>query len=371
MTRRDAETGVIVWDRGLRLFHWMLVATVLTCLLTGLLSPLLWLRIHLIAGALIGLLLFWRVVWGVFGTAYARFASFAYSPRAVLDHLHELGRGHALRHLGHNPLGAMMVFALLLVLATIAATGLAALGGVDKQGPLAAAVNFAAGSQLLEIHRVLAWLLVAMIAAHVVGVLVESWRTHENLTGAMLTGRKPAELIREAPGREPRTRLASVIVIAGSIGAAVVIAGLAELPARGVPPATPNPTFALQCGACHFAYPPSLAPAAVWGAILDDPLHHFGANASLGALADAIRSYMLGNSAEHWDTLPAIRFRPRDPTDPLRITATPFWREIHAGIPASVFAAPKVGGKGACDACHRDAATGLFAPQEIVVPVPW
>lgn len=357
-----------VWDLGVRAFHWSLAATMTAALLTGFLAPRTWLRVHLIVGCVIAGLVFARVVWGVLGTAYARFASFAFPPPEVVRHLRGFIGGHPHRFIGHNPLGAMMVFGLLAVIAALTISGAVALGGVVKQGPLGAFVSFAAGQGALQAHYILATVVAVMIGLHLAGVALESALTRENLTRAMITGRKEAVSSLPAPPSAPR--LAAVIVVGGLSAGAAGIAALANLPPRGVPPATLDPTWALQCGACHFAYPPSLAPAAVWVSILGDLKHHpGGADASLSPqLVAQLRAYAVANSAEHWDTLPAHEFRVRDPTDPWRITATPYWRRMHSDIPDAVFAEDAVGSKGACDACHRDAATGQFAPQKIRVP---
>ncbi len=356
-----------VWDRGIRLFHWTLVLAVSAAAVTGFILGKTWLRWHLIAGGTIAALLLWRVVWGTLGGPYARFAGFAYPPRTVLAYLRG---GPRLRYLGHNPLGALMVFALLLVLAAILLSGTITLGGMLKQGPLRAFLSYATGRQTLGIHRKLAWLLLGMIAAHIGGVAFESWRERENLVRAMLTGRKaaapPAVAIapaRAAPGR------AAWLTLGLGCGGAAVIAGLAALPGRGVPPETLDTVFAEQCGSCHLAFPPSLAPAATWNAILDRMNAHFGRDTGLPPpMIAQLRVYLDANAAEHWDTLPSWRLRTPDPGGSLRITATPGWRRIHRGIPASVFAAPPIFNRSACEACHADAATGLFAPQDIAVP---
>lgn len=371
---RKATAGppetVAVWDIGVRLFHWLLVVAVTASLLTGFFRPWTSLRLHLIVGTAIAVLLGCRVVWGTLGTEHARFTSFAYRPNAVLRHIRELGQRGAARHLGHNPLGGLMVFALLLTLAASILAGLIVLGGVVKQGPLAAFVPFRVAWPWLRIHQALAILLTGLIGGHLLGVAGESWRSRENLLRAMITGRKSA-VAAEPVGVVARPLLAACAVAVLGTVAAGGIAALSALPPRGVPPKTLDPTYAMQCGACHLAYPPSLAPAATWTRILGDLRHHFaGTDASLAPdLAASIGAYLSANSAEHWDTLPARMLRISDPADP-RITATPFWRRMHRGIAAAVFSAPQVGGKGACEACHRDAATGRFAPQAIEVPTP-
>src|SRR6185503_1245273 len=173
-----------------RAFHWSLVVAVSIAAFTGFVTSVTSLEAHLIAGAAIACLIVSRIVWGALGSTHARFADFAFGPRAVLAHVRGLITSSAGRHLGHNPLGAIMVFTLLLVLATIVGTGIVALGGMFKQGPLAAFVSFATGRWWLGVHNALAVLSLTMIAMHVAGVAFESRRGRENLIGAMITGLK-------------------------------------------------------------------------------------------------------------------------------------------------------------------------------------
>lgn len=363
------RSGVRVWDRGVRVFHWSLAAAVVTSLLTGFFAPRTVLRGHLIAGACIAALLFFRIVWGVLGGLHARFRSFAHPPRVILRHLRGVLAGRSGRHHGHNPLGSLMVFGFLVVLTAMAVTGALALGGVLKQGPFAAFIGYGAGARVLTIHYVMAFVVAAMIVLHLGGVAMESSLARLNLIRAMVTGRKAV-----APGAptsvRPARRLAAIIVGGGIALAGIVLAALSRLPVPGIPPATVDPVWAEQCGACHFPFPPSLAPGWVWSGIFADLKHHYGnSDASLSPeLAAQLRAYALANSAEHWDTQAAHLFSIRDKADPGRITSTPDWRWLHADIPASVFARSAVGSKAACNACHQDAESGMFAPQAIVVP---
>jgi len=74
------------------------------------------------------------------------------------------------------------------------------------------------------------------------------------------------------------------------------------------------------------------------------------------------------NSSEHWDTRVSHVLATANPKEPLRFTATRFWTRMHREIPDKAFASKAVGFKGACNACHSDAKTGLFAPQNIEIP---
>ena len=345
-------------------------AAVAVAALTGFVLGRTTLAWHLAAGEVVVAALGWRIVWGLLGSTYARFSSFVPGPGRVLVHLEDLRRGRPHRHLGHNPLGAVMVFALLTVLAAIGVTGLVALGGLLKQGPLRSVLLYATGRQALQMHNLLAILLMVMIAAHAAGVAFESWRGRENLVAAMLTGHKPRDPPADAE-RPVRSRPAAALAITLALFAAAGVAtvALAALPGRLVPPAGLDPVFAEQCGACHLAFPPSLAPAATWAAILGDLQHHFGADASLSAdQAAQIRAYLTAQSADHWDTLPSHLLRVPAPDGSRRITDTPGWRRRHRHIPDAIFAASPVDGRSDCAACHADAATGAFRPQEIAIP---
>jgi len=359
-----------VWDALVRSFHWSLAVAIAVAAVTGMLLPPTWVTSHVVAGTTAASLVLIRIVWGFTGTGAARFASFVQSPAAIWGHLAALRHGTAGRHLGHNPLGGAMIVALMTTVLVLAATGTVTLAGSLKSGPLAFATHFATGEIARAIHQIVAYGLLALVAAHVAGVVVESRRTRENLVRAMIDGRKAARPLDVGYPSRSAHAVATAAITAVILGAsAAVILVLARWPALGVPTASLDPVYAEECGACHTAYHPSLAPAATWAAIVAGLESHFGENASLDpATAAHIRSYLLDNSAETFDTKAANRLRRTDPADPLRITATPFWQRIHRDIPAAVFASKAVGSRGACNACHGDAASGLFAPSSIHIP---
>lgn len=363
------SSSIKIWDLPTRLFHWLLVAAVAVAGLTGWLLPLNWLNLHLVAGALIAMLVVLRLVWGFTGSAYSRFASFDVRPGAVLAHVRDFRAAQAQREAGHNPLGALMVVALLAMLIAIVVSGTLVLGGAFKQGPFKSLVSFATGWQLRELHELAAYGLLALIAAHIGGVIFESRRTRENLAAAMVSGRKRggfAHPLREAAAR-PALALAVGAVLVGA-GAASAYALSARQPA-GVPAMTANAAWAKECAACHIAFHPSLLPADSWARMMDDLANHFGEDASLDDAATAeIKDFLTANAAEHWDTLPANRLRRLNPEKPLEITATPFWTRMHDEIDDAIFKAKPVGAKQNCAACHGDAATGMFAPQAIRIP---
>ncbi|HER26557.1 MAG TPA: cytochrome B, partial [Rhodospirillales bacterium] len=92
-----------VWDLPLRLFHWAMVPTVIVVAVTGFLAPQWWLGLHSIAGYALGVLLAFRLLWGVVGSPYSRFSSFPLKPGAVYQHLLSVLHRTPQVIVGHNP----------------------------------------------------------------------------------------------------------------------------------------------------------------------------------------------------------------------------------------------------------------------------
>ena len=371
MGKRAAAPDVTpVWDLGVRLFHWLLVAAIAIALVTGLSGPRNVLNLHIAAGSAIGGLVAFRILWGLTGSTYARFSSFPVQRPAIIADLAGLVAGRRPRYRGHNPLGSLMVLALLAILTLSVMTGLVTLGGVDKQGPLAFVTSYNAGKATQEFHQALAYGLLALIGSHLLGVAYESHHGQPDLIRAMLTGKKAASAAghRASPARA-KPLLAGLCVLLLLTGAVHQIVALSARPALGVPAGSLDPTYAQECGSCHMAYPPSLAPSGRWIAILANLSDHFGEDASLNPdVATQIRAYLTMHAAEKWDTRAAHELQRASPQDPLRLTATPFWLRTHRGISESVFKSRAVGAKGACEKCHSDASTGRFDPQDIHIP---
>ena len=361
-----------VWDLPTRLFHWLLVAAVLTALATEFIAPASWLNWHIAAGYTIATLLLFRLVWALFGSEYSRVASFLYRPRQVIAYLRALLALRPPRHVGHNPAGAAMILALFAVLAGLVVTGFIVLGGQEKQGPFAGVTSFAVGSGVRGLHNLLAYALMAMAVAHLAGVFADERLHKSGLVRAMITGwkRVPARLsVRPA---RPARALAAALLFAALFAPAVgALALLSRLPPRGVPAMTPDPVWAGECGSCHEAFHPSLLPRASWATIMAGLRDHFGEDASLPpAEAAEIAAFLQAYAAEAWDSKAARLLANVAPADPLRITAAPFWVRRHRRIDPAAFTAPPVKAKSNCAACHRDAATGRFDAQAILLPTP-
>ena len=179
---------VKVWDVAVRVSHVLLGALVLGAFLTSEEDETVPLHVRL-GLVLLGVVLF-RLVWGFVGSRHARFKDFVKPPREVLAALKGMVRGKPGVHLGHNPVGGMMVVALLATLSTIAATGIAVAMGPEWNGPLAGVLTKSSAHAVKEVHEVAAHLLLVLVAFHVAGVVVSSLLERQNLFAGMVTGYK-------------------------------------------------------------------------------------------------------------------------------------------------------------------------------------
>jgi cytochrome b len=184
--QNETPQSVKVWDPLVRIFHWSLVFFFLLAFITE--DD--WLNVHVQAGYAVAMLVGFRLFWGLVGTRYARFLTFVKSPSTVVSHLKGMLSFNAPHYLGHNPVAAVMIIALLLSISMTAFTGMVTIAS-EGSGPLAgtflASLN---GEWMGEIHEFFANFTVFLVIIHVAGVVISSFMEGENLARAMVTGRK-------------------------------------------------------------------------------------------------------------------------------------------------------------------------------------
>ena len=180
---------VRVWDLPTRLFHWTLVLAVVGLVVTGKAGGNL-ITWHMRLGLLVAALLAFRIVWGLIGGRWSRFTSFVRSPAALRRYLG--GRALPSDHfeVGHNPLGAGSVLALLAVLVAQVGTGLVSDDEIATTGPLNRFVDTATGLTATAWHKGWGqWLILGLVALHVLAIVVYR-RRGKDLVTPMLRGDK-------------------------------------------------------------------------------------------------------------------------------------------------------------------------------------
>jgi cytochrome b len=184
------ETNVKVWDIPTRLFHWALV---FSCVIAYLTAEFHFGYFHSLIGYFLCFLLLARVILGFAGNQYARFRSFIFTPQETIEYLRAMTRNKPRHYFGHNPAGALMVFALLGLLLMILLTGLITLAVIDYEGPLLFLANLLSDDTSYTFRHLHSWLInivLVMILLHLAGVAAGSVQHKENLVRAMITGKK-------------------------------------------------------------------------------------------------------------------------------------------------------------------------------------
>ncbi|MDD3596222.1 MAG: cytochrome b/b6 domain-containing protein [Sulfuricurvum sp.] len=361
---------IYVWTLPTRLFHWLFVLLILGAWIASLEDR--WLSSHAAIGSALGVLLVFRVVWGIIGPKYSRFSDFNLRPDAVKEYLLTLFNPSK-HYAGHNPAASYVMIAMLSTVALAIITGILAYGIQENRGLLAFMHTglFADMDWFGEIHEFFVNLLWVLIAAHVMGVLSDrvlhqSDRTlnsmidgHKNVDGenAVLTG--PQKIV-------------ALIGIGGTIALLIYTLSVPNNPLiagynQKIDYEKANPAFVNECGSCHTLYPPTLLPQASWRKLMGDLSNHFGDDASLDPADHAsILAYLLAHSAESSTQEMSVKMmQSLQNRDMIAITQTPFWKRTHKNIPVTVFKNDTVKSRANCKACHSDVEQGIIEDTSI------
>ena len=179
---------VKVWDLPTRLFHWSLVASVIFMFVSAKMGGS-WLQWHLRCGLFLLALILFRIVWGFVGSDTARFTQFVQSPKHIIRYIK--GEISENEQPGHNPLGALMVVALILSVLFQVLTGLFS---PDENSYMYDGFLYKlAGdnaSKIRGIHLMFANILMILAIIHFVVVLFYRVVKRHNLITPMITGNK-------------------------------------------------------------------------------------------------------------------------------------------------------------------------------------
>ena len=179
------------YDLPTRLFHWALALSFLGAFALATLTsddgaafP-----YHAMLGLVAVFLVTLRLVWGIVGSRYARFNSFDLRPTSLFAYLRSaIGAAPASHRVAHNPASSWFAIAAFAIVLGLGATGFLMARGNES---------------VEELHEVLAWSLVALVVAHVAGVIVHSLRTKENLPAAMVSGQRVGTEDEAIPSSRP------------------------------------------------------------------------------------------------------------------------------------------------------------------------
>jgi cytochrome b len=194
-----------VWDLPVRLFHWSLAVLIVIAVVTQKIggNAMEW---HFRAGYAVLTLVAFRIIWGLVGTHYARFASFIYHPSAIIGYVRGGKDSLKEKYLGHNPLGSLSVFALLGVVLLQAVSGLMSNDDIASEGPLVKFISKELSDQITWFHKdVSAVLIYVLVGLHVAAIAYYFFFRKQDLVKPMLTGEQAVDF--DAPAAEDTLRM--------------------------------------------------------------------------------------------------------------------------------------------------------------------
>ncbi len=187
------KVTVDVWDFPTRLFHWSLVLALLAAYITARLGGS-WIDWHGRIGLLILGLLVFRLIWGFTGSTHARFASFFPTWERLSAYFKGQWQG-----IGHNPLGALSVLALLALLLLQVGTGLFANDDIAYEGHLFSLIDKTTSDRMTGWHNTIFDVLLSLVGLHLASIVYYRWVKKNDLVKPMLTGKKQVAQALSAP----------------------------------------------------------------------------------------------------------------------------------------------------------------------------
>ena len=183
----------LVWDIPVRLYHWLLVVCLLGQWLTGdVLEDVM--DVHFYIGYFILWLIIFRLFWGFIGTKYAKFNSFIAGPKAMLSYLRSLTSKQKIFTTGHNPLGGLMLPAVLILVGLQAISGLFTSDDIVTAGPYYEGANNATQKLMQWLHHNIFDVLIGLIVIHLLAIAWYRWALKHDLITPMLTGQKVVDV---------------------------------------------------------------------------------------------------------------------------------------------------------------------------------
>ena len=364
---------VYVWTLPTRIFHWLLVTFIIAAYISAEEDS--WLAWHAAFGVATGVLLIYRILWGFIGPRHSRFGDLNLSLAALKTYLLTLFNP-AKHYVGHNPAASFAMIGIIAVSVLLVLTGLLTYGVQENRGIFA----FLHGSffremELFEeLHEALFGALLALIGAHVGGVLFDRLLHPEHGTmSSIVKGYKNLE--GENASLNLLQKGIAVIGIGATLFALIYMLGVRDNPLNASHHAAvdykkEHPLFVNECASCHTLYPPSLLPERSWRAMMADLENHFGDDASIDEADNAsILAYLVANSAERSTAEASVKILQSIPNQAIiAVTETPFWKRTHRNIAKEVFDHSQIKSRANCKACHSDVERGLIEDSGIKMP---
>ncbi len=163
-----SDSKTYVWGLPTRLFHWLLVLSLAGAYVAEESN----LTAHVALGYLAGILMIFRLIWGLVGPEYVRFRDFPVGVRSIKQFLSDM-RNNGQKHAGHNPAASLVMLGIMLIVLMVVFSGLMTLSQEGGQG-LFKSVAIPAGIRFKEVHEFWVQVLIALTVLHLVGLIVDT-----------------------------------------------------------------------------------------------------------------------------------------------------------------------------------------------------
>lgn len=224
MTHTHSLHRTRIWDLPTRAFHILLMLSVAGLIATGETGAM---QLHFWLGYTVLTLVLFRLVWGVVGGHWSRFIHFVPAPASLLAYVQAVRSGQAPRSIGHNPLGAMSVLAMLSVLLLQVFSGFISDDEIASAGPWTAFVPASWVQIATQYHSDLGKaILILLIVLHVSTVLYYKRLKQEDLITPMITGDK---ILTSETLASRDTRTSRLFALGVLLGCAYVVYQLVHL----------------------------------------------------------------------------------------------------------------------------------------------
>lgn len=358
-----------IWSIYTRLFHLLLIVLVTTAYITieaenNIVS-------HVLLGYVIAILVLFRIFWGFIGVKCSRHTDLLRKLPGIIIYYKELFSKNKEEYKGHNPASSLYILMIMITLVLITISG-SLLYGIQESSGIFAGLNSKYSDWMLFIqsfHKVSTTLLLALIIAHVTGVVLNLILNGNEVIMSMITGRKN--------GTDFDVVLTMKQEIFGVIWIATTLSAMIYFYNNPYNTLTENHETEINfreesyetrssCGSCHMVYPAYLLPKESWNKMMDNLENHFGKDASLPEEnTKIVRDYLMNNAAEYSTREAAIKVLDNLKTNaPQEITKTNYWKKTHKDITKEEFEADD-GIKSDCRTCHRTARDGMIQDEEI------
>jgi len=201
----------LIWDLPLRIFHWSFAFTILACWYTAEHKED-HIELHMQLGFVALALIIFRILWGVIGPKHARFAQFFPSAKTLIAYLTKPNKDTTVA--GHNPLGALMVILMILLISTQAISGLFINDDVFSSGPYYGSLSSEFEKLMSFLHHNTFDFMIVAIGLHI-SAIAYYWRVKkQNLVIPMITGKKASGQVK-ATDAIPHSKiiLASIVAV--------------------------------------------------------------------------------------------------------------------------------------------------------------